>query len=97
MVVQYIQRTLKEKSIAHIMALKKLGLGAEDEPLSKSVLLMEQTPQFKGMNTIIQDIGTPAEEFVFYFDRIATLLVEQYVIIALFHNVNFFGLISNKL
>ncbi|EMR84274.1 putative uridine kinase protein [Botrytis cinerea BcDW1] len=59
------------------MALKKLGLGAEDEPLSKSVLLMEQTPQFKGMNTIIQDIGTPAEEFVFYFDRIATLLVEH--------------------
>ncbi|KAF7947760.1 hypothetical protein EAE96_008839 [Botrytis aclada] len=77
MVIQYIQRTLKEKSIAHIMALKKLGLGAEDEPLSKSVLLLEQTPQFKGMNTIIQDIGTPAEEFVFYFDRIATLLVEH--------------------
>ncbi|QSZ34225.1 hypothetical protein DSL72_005815 [Monilinia vaccinii-corymbosi] len=77
MVVQYIQRTLKEKSIAHIMALKKLGLGVEDEPLSKSVLLLDQTPQFKGMNTIIQDVGTPAEEFVFYFDRIATLLVEH--------------------
>ncbi|EDN92517.1 hypothetical protein SS1G_08380 [Sclerotinia sclerotiorum 1980 UF-70] len=77
MVVQYIQRTLKEKSIAHIMALKKLGLGAEDEPLSESVLLLEQTPQFKGMNTIIQDVATPAEEFVFYFDRIATLLVEH--------------------
>lgn len=83
MVVQYIQRTLKEKSIAHIMALKKLGLGVEDEPLSKSVLLLEQTPQFKGMNTIIQDAGTPAEEFVFYFDRISTLLVEQYVILVL--------------
>ena len=76
MVVQYIQRTLKEKSIIHLKALKRLGLGAGDEPLSKSVLLLEQTPQFKGMNTIIQDVGTSAEEFVFYFDRIATLLVE---------------------
>jgi hypothetical protein len=28
-------------------------------------------------NTIIQDIDTSTEDFIFYFDRIATLLVEQ--------------------
>jgi len=28
-------------------------------------------------NTIIQDIDTSAEDFIFYFDRIAALLVEK--------------------
>jgi uridine kinase len=43
------------------------------------VLLLKQTPQLQGMNTIIQDIDTSTEDFIFYFDRLATLLVEQYV------------------
>ncbi|KAM3074620.1 Uridine kinase, variant 3 [Clarireedia jacksonii] len=77
MVIQYIQRILKEKSTKHRAALKKLGIGAEDEPLSKGVLILDHTPQFRGMNTIIQDIATSAEEFIFYFDRLATLLVEH--------------------
>ncbi|RFU32882.1 hypothetical protein B7463_g3452, partial [Scytalidium lignicola] len=77
MVIQYIERRLLEKSTSHRAHLKRLGLAFEDQPLSDRVLVLGQTPQVRGMNTIIQDIGTDPEEFVFYFDRMATLLVEN--------------------
>ena len=79
MVVQYIERKLIEKSKTHRAALRKLGQSSEDDPLSDKVCLLEQTSQLRGMSTIIQDIDTSAEDFIFYFDRLATLLVEQYV------------------
>jgi uridine kinase len=79
MVIQYIERKLIEKSKAHRAELKKLGQSSEGDPLSETVILLEQTPQLRGMNTIVQDIDTSAEEFIFYFDRLATLLVEQCV------------------
>jgi len=77
MVTQYIERKLFEKSTKHRGDLKRLGIAAEDEPLSDRVVLLEQTPQIKGMNTIIQDRDTLTEDFIFYFDRLATLLIEQ--------------------
>jgi uridine kinase len=77
MVTQYIERKLVDKSTNHRAELRKLGKAVAEEPLSKQVVLLEQTPQLKGMNTIIQDTDTPAEDFIFYFDRLAALLVEQ--------------------
>lgn len=77
MVIQYIERRLVEKSTAHRAELKKLGQNSEDDPLSAKVLILQQTPQIRGMNSIIQDIDTTAEDFIFYFDRLATLLIEQ--------------------
>jgi len=77
MVIQYIQQKLNHKSERHRAELKKLGKASEDEPLSERVLLLEQTPQLRGMNTIIQDFESSTEEFIFYFDRLATLLVEH--------------------
>jgi uridine kinase len=77
MVVQYIERTLTEKSKSHRAELKKLGQIAEDDPISPNVLTLVQTPQLRGMSTIIQDIDTSTEDFIFYFDRLTTLLVEQ--------------------
>jgi uridine kinase len=77
MVVQYIDNKLIEKSKSHRADLRKLGLTSEDDPLSSNVMLLDQTPQLRGMSTMIQDIDTTAEDFIFYFDRLATLLVEQ--------------------
>ncbi len=76
MVTQYIERKLIDKSTIHRTELKRLGKAVEEEALSKRVVLLAQSPQLKGMNAIIQDRDTPAEEFIFYFDRLATLLVE---------------------
>ena len=77
MVVQYIDNKLIEKSKSHRADLRKLGLTSKDNPLSSNVMLLDQTPQLRGMSTMIQDIDTTAEDFIFYFDRLATLLVEQ--------------------
>ncbi|KAK0637111.1 uridine kinase family-domain-containing protein [Bombardia bombarda] len=77
MVVQFIEQKLLEKSTHHRAALTRLEIGAKSEPLSEKVFVMAQTTQLRGMNTIIHDIDTNSEDFIFYFDRFATLLVEQ--------------------
>ncbi|KAK6819606.1 uridine kinase [Apiospora arundinis] len=76
MVTQYIERRLLEKSTRHRAALKSLERGYDSEPLSDRVFVLPQTPQLRGMSTIIQDIDTSSEDFVFYFDRLSCLLLE---------------------
>ncbi|KAI0006803.1 uridine kinase [Xylariaceae sp. FL0662B] len=77
MVTQYIERKLLEKSTRHRAALKNLEIGHESAPLSDRVIILKETPQLKGMNTIIQDIDTSSEDLIFYFDRFSCLLIEQ--------------------
>ncbi|KAL9136027.1 MAG: hypothetical protein Q9175_002765 [Cornicularia normoerica] len=76
-VVGHVKRTLKEKSRKHQEELQRLGEQVEDEPLSKNVLLLEQTREITGMNTVIQNPMTAEVDFIFYFDRLSTLLVER--------------------
>ncbi|KAI9679284.1 MAG: Uridine kinase [Caeruleum heppii] len=77
MVVKHIQQILIEKSKKHRADLERLGREAMDEPLSENVLLLPQTPQTVGMSTIIQDAEQTQEDFIFYFDRLAALLIER--------------------
>lgn len=77
MVVQFIEQKLLEKSKHHRTALLQLELQAQSEPLSKKVVLLESTPQLNVMNTIVKDIDTSPEDFIFYFDRLAALIIEQ--------------------
>ncbi len=77
MVVQHIQRTLKEKSQRHQDELRRLGEHTEDEALSSNVLVLPTTPQIKGVNTILQDPMTDEVDFIFVFDRLSSLLVER--------------------
>ncbi|PGH26826.1 uridine kinase [Polytolypa hystricis UAMH7299] len=77
MVVKHIQRTLREKSEKHKLTLQKLGKLVEDAPFCQNVLVMERTPQFVGMNTILQNPLTEQVDFVFYFDRLASILIER--------------------
>lgn len=77
MVVQHVKQTLNEKSKRHQEDLKKLGDQAEDEPLSPNVLLLTPTTQIVGMSTIIQNPMTSGVDFIFYFDRLSSLLVER--------------------
>ena len=77
MVVRKIRDTLKEKSSQHQDELKRLGKQVEDEPSSPNMLLLTQSNQVKGMNTILHDPSTTEIDFIFYFDRLSTLLVER--------------------
>lgn len=76
-VVGHVKRTLKEKSRKHQEELQRLGKQVEDEPLSENVLLLEQTREIVGMNTVIQNPITAEVDFIFYFDRLSSLLVER--------------------
>ncbi|CAH0054173.1 unnamed protein product [Clonostachys solani] len=77
MMVQYIERKLFEKSTHHREALSKLEMECKEQPLSERVVVVNETPQLKFMNTILQNIDTDAEDFIFYFDRLASLIIEQ--------------------
>lgn len=84
MVVKHIQRKLQDKSEKHTEALRKLGLLAAKVELPANVHVMPTTPQFVGMNTALQDPATEHVDFVFYFDRLASILIEKFVPVA-FH------------
>ncbi|KAL7799656.1 uridine kinase family domain-containing protein [Trichoderma ceciliae] len=77
MMVQFIEKKLFEKSTHHREALARLEVRDRDEPLPDRVVVMGDGPQIKFMNTILQDIDTSAEDFIFYFDRLAALIIEQ--------------------
>lgn len=76
-VVKHVQQLLQEKSRKHQDDLKRLREQVEDEPLSPNVLVMDQTKQILSMSTIIQNPMTETVDFIFYFDRLSTLLVER--------------------
>lgn len=78
MVVKHIQRKLQEKSEHHTEELRKLGLLAAKVELPPNVHVLPATPQMVGMNTILQDPKTEHVDFVFYFDRLASILIERY-------------------
>jgi len=77
MVTQSIERKLLEKSTHHRAALKTLAASSGSNELSKKVLVLPAKRQVMGMNTILHDIDTQSEDFIFYFDRLASLLIEQ--------------------
>jgi len=76
--VKHIQRALQGKSKQHIQTLVELGEYMFDEPLSPNIDILQDKPQMKGMHTILHNQETSREDFIFYFDRISTLLVERY-------------------
>lgn len=77
MVSDRIVKTLRQKSKQHQEELKRLGEATEEAPLSRNVTVLDGTPQIRGINTILMSPDTSREEFIFYFDRLASLLMEQ--------------------
>ncbi|KAM0561319.1 hypothetical protein ACHAPJ_003198 [Fusarium lateritium] len=77
MMVQFVEKKLFEKSRHHREALSQLEAATKDSTLSDRVVVLDDTRQLKFMNTILQDIDTDPEDFIFYFDRLASLIIEQ--------------------
>jgi uridine kinase len=77
MVVKHIQRKLQDKSEKHSEELHRLGLIATKVELPSNVHVLPSTPQLVGMNTILQSLETEQEDFIFYFDRLASILIER--------------------
>jgi len=53
------------------------------EELPNNVVVLENTKQIMGIHTIIRDINTSRHDFIFYADRLATLVIERYVLVIL--------------
>lgn len=79
MISSQIRSTLSSKSTQHQFELTRLGKIAEDSPLSQNALVLRQTNQVMGIHTLLMDPMTGREDFIFYFDRLAALLVETAV------------------
>lgn len=88
MVSDRIHKTLSKKSKEHRHELTRLGKVSEDAPLSPNVVVLDGTPQIKGINTLLMAPDYPREDFIFYFDRLASLLVERATECMSFDSVN---------
>lgn len=77
MISDRIHKTLDEKSALHQAELRRLGQVSEDAPLSPNVIVLEHSSQVRGINTRLMEPGLDREDFVFYFDRLAVMLVEK--------------------
>ncbi|KAG8832407.1 Uridine kinase [Serendipita sp. 399] len=90
LVTEFIRRKLSERSanlrekmalterlLSHKNPLTSLHETPEDAARRLGVLLVEQTPQVKGIYTVLRDQTCTREDFIFYSDRLSTLLVER--------------------
>jgi uridine kinase len=77
MVSDRIKKILQTKSKQHQLQLLRLGQFADDSELSENAIVLEQKPQIVGVNTLLLNPQLGREDFVFYFDRVATLLIER--------------------
>ncbi|KAK4985508.1 Uridine kinase [Elasticomyces elasticus] len=77
MVSDRICKTLDQKSRLHQLELKRLRKAVENAPLSKNVMVLKETPQIKGINALLLDPDLPAEDFIFYFDRLVCILIDK--------------------
>ena len=77
MVSDRVHKTLQQKSKLHQLELRRLGKVSEDAPLSNNVIILQHTNQVRGINTLLMDGELPREDFIFYFDRLAAMLVEK--------------------
>ncbi|KAF2497103.1 uridine-cytidine kinase-like protein-like 1 [Lophium mytilinum] len=77
MVSDRVEKILAHKSKLHQVELRRLGEVASDSPLLPNAIVIPQTNQVLGMNTLLIDPATSKEDYIFYFDRMVTLLVEK--------------------
>ena len=77
MIVKHIHQLLKANSRKHAAELKRLGQQVEDDPLSRRILSLDQGPQLQALGTMLEDQDSETEDFIFHFNRVATILVER--------------------
>ncbi|GAA6019113.1 hypothetical protein JCM11491_002851 [Sporobolomyces phaffii] len=67
----------KTEAEAGLKKLKEEVGAEEDAGLPDTVYVMNQTPQLKGIHTILRSTETPAEDWLFFANRLSTLVAEH--------------------
>ncbi|CCG81185.1 Uridine kinase [Taphrina deformans PYCC 5710] len=79
MIVDHIQEALTRKSEEHRKNLSDLRNSCEDKCLPETVHILTQTNQVRGIHSIIRDKDTKRDDYVFYLERLTTLIMEAAV------------------
>lgn len=74
LLTKHIQRQLQERKMQSRWDMAKFN---PPQGLPPNVVVLEKTNQITGMHTIIRDINTSRHDFIFYADRLATLVIER--------------------
>lgn len=78
LITKHIQRELSDRQMHFRSQLANVDVSvAADSSHCDEVITLEPTPQIRGMHTIIRDRTTPRGEFIFYTERLATLVIER--------------------
>ncbi|KAM9563545.1 uridine-cytidine kinase-like 1 [Guaruba guarouba] len=72
LIVQHVHSQLEKVSSGAALASAHQG-----QPLPKTLSVLENTPQVRGMHTIIRNKDTTRDEFIFYSKRLMRLLIEH--------------------
>ncbi|VEU22335.1 DEKNAAC103501 [Brettanomyces naardenensis] len=76
LLIEHIHRQLAAKSAEHLLQLK--ALGKVEKPIDyNKVHVLPSTNQLEGMKTILLDRDTPYDSFIFYFNRVASILISH--------------------
>ncbi|CUM64972.1 uncharacterized protein PRCAT00002590001 [Priceomyces carsonii] len=77
LMIKHIQKQLLIKSYAHLKNLKELGLRQEFKVQQfRNIKLLPETNHTRGINSILFNKRSERADFIFYFDRIAILIIE---------------------
>ncbi|KAF9542146.1 Uridine-cytidine kinase-like 1 [Mortierella hygrophila] len=74
LLTKHIQRQLQERKMQSRWDMARI---CPPHELPSNVVVLEETKQIKGLHTIIRDIETSRHDFIFYADRLATLVIER--------------------
>lgn len=59
------------------VSLPSHAMDTQNHDFGDKLVLLRQTPQVKGLHTIIRNRDTGREDFIFYSDRLNRLLIEE--------------------
>ncbi|RUP43605.1 uridine kinase family-domain-containing protein [Jimgerdemannia flammicorona] len=74
LITKHIQRQLKERLNSLRWDQARMPVG---EALPETVVVLEPTNQIKGIHTILRDHTTSRDDFIFYAERLSTLVIER--------------------
>ncbi|RUS16214.1 hypothetical protein BC937DRAFT_91491 [Endogone sp. FLAS-F59071] len=74
LITKHIQRQLKDRLHSLRWDLARTPIG---EALPDTLVVLEPTNQIKGMHTILRDQTTSRDNFIFYAERLSTLVIER--------------------
>ncbi|KAJ1307658.1 hypothetical protein OPQ81_001751 [Rhizoctonia solani] len=79
---QFRDKLARSDSLVHIPSSPTTSADA-----TCNLIVLPQTPQLRGIYTILRDKETPREDFIFYADRLATLICEKAMELLPFKNI----------